>query len=466
MTSSFADYHAADFEPSFVSGRTYVTRLRVGRIDAAALLSLTIALVLLVPFRYVLPGLTGIGRPGLVMGMLLFLWWTLARFTPTLSMTGPQPMRWALMGLLVSALISYAVGFMRGLTSIEANNSDRTILVYGIFAGIMLTAADGIPNWIRLRGVLKVLVVCGAIIGAIGIAQYVTKIDVTQYIIIPGLQAHWDALGFEARGGGVRVASTTTHYIEFAATMSLILPFALSFALHAGTKRRRMIAAIAAVMLAGGNAVTISRTGILAVLLMLIVLIPIWTWRTRYNILVMAGAMLAVIGGASPGLLRTLTNLFDSPDSNPAFTVRADRYPLAFHYINQRPWFGRGTGTWVPPQYQILDNQWLATLIQNGYVGAAALALLHLTGIVLAFLAFRRSSTPEDKHLCAALISTQLIAIVVAGTFDSWAFSTYTMILALTCGMCGTVWRLTHPAREVRTSTTRWFLDNNKTPTR
>jgi hypothetical protein len=37
------------------------------------------------------------------------------------------------------------------------------------------------------------------------------------------------------------------------------------------------------------------------------------------------------------------------------------------------------------------------------------------------------------------------------------------MILALTCGMCGTVWRLTHPARKVRTSTTRWFLDNAET---
>jgi hypothetical protein len=37
---------------------------------------------------------------------------------------------------------------------------------------------------------------------------------------------------------------------------------------------------------------------------------------------------------------------------------------------------------------------------------------------------------------------------------------TYATILALTLGMCGTVWRLTHPARRVRTSTTRWFLDS------
>ncbi|MEV6931049.1 O-antigen ligase family protein [Dactylosporangium sp. NPDC051485] len=458
--TTFTPYYSADLEPSFVFGRTYVTRRRVTRIDAAALLSATVALILLVPARLILPGMTDIGRPGLVMGLLLFIWWLLARFTPTLSMTGPQPMRWALMGFLVSALISYAIGFMRGLTTMEANSADRMILYYGVFAGILLTAADGVPNWIRLRGVLKVLVMCGAVVGAIGIIQYITKIDITTYLQIPGLEAKGWAPGFEERGGGVRVAATTTHYIELAATLALILPFGMHFAMHAGTRWRRQISAFACICLAAGNAATISRTGILAIILMFVVLVPVWAWRTRYNILIMTGVMLAGLGGASPGLLRTLTRLFDDPSSNPAFTVRADRYPLAFHYISQRPWFGRGTGTWVAPQYQILDNQWLVTLIANGYIGAMVLALLHLTGIVLAFLAYRRSSTPEDKHLCAALISTQLIALVVAGTFDSLSFSTYTMILALTCGMCGTVWRLTHPARTVRTSTTRWFLGN------
>jgi len=77
---------------------------------------------------------------------------------------------------------------------------------------------------------------------------------------------------------------------------------------------------------------------------------------------------------------------------------------------------------------------------------------------VLAYKALRRSTTEEDKHLCAALISTQVIAIAVAATFDSLSFTTYATIMALTLGMCGTVWRLTHPARQIRTSGIRWFL--------
>jgi hypothetical protein len=50
------------------------------------------------------------------------------------------------------------------------------------------------------------------------------------------------------------------------------------------------------------------------------------------------------------------------------------------------------------------------------------------------------------------------MSAVVCGTFDALAFSTFSAMMALCIGLCGTVWRLTHPARTVRTSTTRWFL--------
>lgn len=255
------------------------------------------------------------------------------------------------------------------------------------------------------------------------------------------------------------MASTTTHYIELAALLSLILPFAIHFACFSRRPHRRQLSLVATVLIAGGIATTISRTGVLAVGLIVVCLAPLWTWRLRYNIAVLTGGLLAAVAAMSPGLIKTLLHLFDSPSSNPAFTVRQARYPLAFGYFAQRPWLGRGTGTWVSPQYQILDNQWLDTLITNGIIGVMTLAGLHLTGIALAWMALRRSTAIEDRHLCAGLIATQLIGIVVAGTFDSLSFMSYATILALTLGMCGTVWRLTHPKATVRNSTTRWFLD-------
>jgi polysaccharide biosynthesis protein PslJ len=447
-----------DLEPSHVFYRTYVTRRRRTHIDAATLLTFMVLLIALIPARMIVPGMTDLGRPGLLVGFLLFCWWMLAQFSSNLRMPGPQPLRWVVFVFVISALISYAIGFLRGLTSMESGASDRAMLYFCVFIGVILTAADGVNNWTLLRRVLRVLVASAAVVAAIAIVEYLTSFDPTKYMTIPGLQAKGWAPDFQLRGGGIRVASTTTHYIELAAYLALVMPFAIHFACFSARPQRRRAAVIATFLLAGGVASTISRTGMLAIALMVVVLFPVWTWRMRYNIGAFTAILFGGLAGASPGLIRTLLHLFDDPSSNPAFTVRQARYPLAFHYINERPWFGRGTGTWVSPQYQIMDNQWLDTLITNGWVGAIALAALHVTGIVLAALALRRSASLEDRHLCAALISTQVIGLVVAGTFDSLSFMTYSTILALTLGLCGTVWRLTHPARTVRTSTAQWFL--------
>lgn len=451
--------HTADLEPSLAFAQTYVTRRRPTYIDAAALLSVMIALITLIPSTLIVPGTTDIGRPGLVVGLLLFFWWMLARFSTHLVMTGPQPMRWATLIFMVTLLISYAAGFMRGLTSMESNAADRRMLYFCVFVGVALTAADGVPNWLRLRGLLKVLVGCAAIISMIAIVQYVTKQDITRYMVIPGLQAKGWSPGFELRGAGYRVSATLTHYIELAAFLALVLPFAIHFACFSRRPRRRRLAMLAALLMAVAIATTISRTGIVAVVLMFLCLLPVWNWRLRYNILALSVVLVTALSTVKPGLARTLVNMFAGLGSDTSINARTSRYPLAFHYISQRPWLGRGTGTWVSPQYQIMDNQWLETLLSNGIIGAAALLGLHVTGITLAGLALRRSTSVEDRHLCAALISTQVMAIIVAGTFDSLSFLTYATILALTLGLCGTAWRLTHPARQVRTSTTRWFLD-------
>jgi polysaccharide biosynthesis protein PslJ len=55
--------HTGDFEPSLVFGQTYVTRRRATFIDAAALLSMMVALIALVPVRLIVPGMTDLGRP-------------------------------------------------------------------------------------------------------------------------------------------------------------------------------------------------------------------------------------------------------------------------------------------------------------------------------------------------------------------------------------------------------------------
>lgn len=450
--------HKSDLEPSLVSHRTYATRRRATRVDSALLLALMVVSIDLIPFNMILPGMTDLARPGLLIGFFLFTWWMLARFAPHLSMTGPQPMRWAVMIFMMSALISYAAGFTRGLTSMEANGADRRMLFFCILSGAILGAADGIANWIRLRSVVNALVWCGGIVAGIGVLQYMTGLDVTEYLIFPGLQAKGWSPGFMMRGASYRVASTTAHYIELSAVLALCLPLAIHAARFSVGRARRFVSILCALLMAAAIGTTVSRTGIVAVALMMICLIPVWNWRMRYNMGIVGLGMVIALAIVSPGLVRTLFNLFNDAGQDSSINARTEDYPVVFHYVGMAPWLGRGTGTWIPPQYRILDNQWLVTLLDTGIVGVVVMLGLHATGIVLAYKALRRSTLDDDRHLCAALIATQVIAIAVAATFDSLSFTTYAATMALTLGMCGTVWRLTHPARRIRTSGIRWYL--------
>lgn len=427
--------------------------LRRGTIDAATLISLLVMLLLLIPARLIVPGMTDLGRPALLLGFMLFCWWMLSRCNQGLVTRGRQPLRWVFLLFMAELLISYEIGFMRGLTTIEANAADRCLMFFGVFFGVAMAAADGIATWDRLRMVLFVLVCCGAFASVIAIVQYTTNVDVTQYMTIPGLQAKGWTPTFEARGGGLRVASTASHYIELAATLASIVPFAVHIACFDRSRNRRLAAGLAAMLLAVGVMTTISRTGILALAIVMAVLFAMWGWRRRYNVIALLCCGAAGLAAASPGIVKTMLHLFDDPDSNPAFTVRQGRYPLAFRYVAERPWFGRGTGTWVAPQYQILDNEWLAWLITNGIVGIVALAGLHIAGIALSWRSMRRSQDPEIRHLCAGVMSTQIVALVVAGTFDSLSFMTYATVLGLQLGLCGAVWRLanTSPSASILT---------------
>jgi polysaccharide biosynthesis protein PslJ len=447
--------HPSDLEPLLLNGNghTYLTRRRVLKLDAATLLGVMLVLLTAIPARLIVPGTTDVGRPAVVVCLVLFSWWVLVRFNPHLVLTGPQPIRWALLIYWLSILASYGTGFLRGLTAIEANSSDRWLISTAALSGVILAAADGITNWERFRSVLRVFVWTCAFLAAVGLLEAALARDITQFLVIPGLAEKGAAPELQARGGGLRVASNTSHYIELSAVLATALPFAIHLARFSGTKKQRRRVAFAAVIIGAGILATISRTGIIAVVIMALVLMPLWTWRLRYNGLMVCVSMLGVLAAAKPSFAATLLDMFTNFNNDPSITSRTERYALVGYYFAQTPWLGRGTGTWVPPQYQYLDNQWLATALCNGVVGVVALALLYLTALALALLALRRATTPEDKHVCAALISTQLIAIFVSATFDSLWFDTYATTVALTIGLCGAVWRFTHPTRQIRTST-------------
>lgn len=450
--------HPADLEAALVEPQTYLTRRRQTFIDVTAVMGLMICLLYIIPAPLFIPQLAAVGRPGLVVALLLFLWWVLTRLHPRLVMTGPQPMRWAVLAYVVSLFLSYAAGLARGLTGLEANGENLALIGTAEVIGVILMFADGLRNWDRLRAVLKVLVWCAGFMAIVGLLQFFLKKDVTHYLVLPGLKIKDDLAGFMERGAGFdRVASTATHYIEFSACMATVLPFAIHLARFAPTRQQRQMFFIVAVLVIAAIPVTLSRTGLVGLAICLLVMIPVWKWRTRFNALIIGGLLVAAMTVVKPGLLGTLRVMFASVGNDPSIQGRTDDYPVVMYYFHQHPLLGRGPGTFIPAVYggRVLDNQWLGTLVETGALGIATLAGLAITAIILAAIALRRATRPEDRHLCAALISSQLIFLTVSGTFDTLGFSTYAMTVFLLAGMCGAVWRFTNPARQVRTSAVR-----------
>ncbi|WP_328414041.1 O-antigen ligase family protein [Micromonospora sp. NBC_00389] len=414
------------------------------------------------PATLIVPEMTFAGRPALLVAFALACWWSLTRLHPRLVMPGPQPMRWAAFAYLISFLLSYLAGKMRGLPQLEANGQDFAMIVMVEFLGVVLIAADGVPNWQRLAGVLKIFIWSAGFAAVVGLLQSATAFDITRYMTLPGLRFHGEAADFAARGDGglFRVASTTAHYIEFSTVMAVAVPFAIHFARFAPSRSARIASGLIALLMVAVIPMTVSRTGVLALTATIaVVFIAAWNWRTRYHVLVFGAVTVGVLMVVRPGLLGTMKSLFVSAPDDPSILGRTQDYEYVAYWFTQRPWLGRGPGTLIPDLYLILDNQWLGTLVTGGIVGVVAFAGLHITGITLASIAMRRSTRSEERDLCAALIAAQVTSILVAATFDSLAFTTFSFTLALTCGLSGAAWRLTHPHRTIRTSTVRRWSD-------
>jgi polysaccharide biosynthesis protein PslJ len=449
-----------DFEPSLVTQRVYETRRRRMILDVSALLMLMLCLLYLIPEGLILPNLNVVGRPALLIALLLFTWWVLARLSPWLSVIGPQPLRWFALIYLITLLLSYLAGMLRGLNPKESNGEDTALLAAAQILGVMLASADGIRNWERLNAVLRTLVWCAGVMAVVGILQSALHTDVTIHFHLPGLQLV-GAADLENRGTGqFRVASFTLHFIEFGALMAMAVPYAIHYARFATKPYQRRLALAVALLCAGAVPMSISRTGVLCLVIALVVMVPMWPWRLRYHAFLALVALVGCLMMIKPGLIGTVKSMFTGASTDPSVTGRTSRYSLIGDWFHQRPWLGRGPFSVVPGINGgiVFDNEWLYLVVTVGIIGTAAVALLHISGIVLASISFRRSREAEVRHLCAAFISTQLICILAEGTFDAFYFTTFTSTMALLLGCTGAVWRFTHPQRTVRTSSVRRFI--------
>ncbi len=412
--------------------------------DAATVLGLFALLLFVLPARAVVAPAGALGRPAILLGLAMFVWWSATRAVPGLTPQRPSRLASLLLVFGTSALLSYAAGHLRFLDPLEVGAADRFVALFVAFSGVALTAADGLSSLKRVHSIVCAVIAGASFMAAVATLQF-AGYDITLRLVPPGLSLNRQLLAVAARDGTNfdRVPSTTFHYIEFGVIMAMALPLALHVALYASTRARSQWSWIAVGLIGAATAFSVSRSAVLGVLVGVGTLALVWTARLRIRALLIALVAVAAFQVITPGLLGTLKGLFLNATTDTSVTARTQDYGVIAEYFAERPLLGLGSGVFIPPKYIVLDNQFLVTLVTQGLIGVAVLLLLFGCAIGASRAAAKDAATTEVRHLGQALTASILVAMVSSATFDSLSFTTFYGFLMLLIGIAFALRRLT-----------------------
>jgi O-antigen ligase len=419
-------------------------RAEVQRADGATLACVFLLMLLMIPARLVISGIPMSITPATLAGLGLGVIWFCCQLVTTLGVAkGRNLARTALFLYAISQLATYGYATRNYLPMDELEGADRTIVVVFGTICVGIAVCDGVKNLARLDMLLRFMTVCIGIVAFIGFLQFSLGFDLTKYLAVPGLRPVTDDGFVLERATFRRPAGTTGHPIEFGVVCAIGVPLAAHYAYRAkesGRKAGRWWLLLA--IIACGAVISLSRSAILGMCLGGVVLLIGWSGRRRVQALIAAAGFLVVLRMIVPGLIGTLYSLFDNLGSDPSIEGRTDDYASAGEQIAKHFLLGRGNGTYLSEKYGPLDNQYLGTLVQNGYIGLAALVFLLLVGMYAAAKVRAISPDPVVRDLALSLIAAQSIVALGAATFDLLWFSTATGLTFVLIGASGALLRV------------------------
>ena len=420
-----------------------------------AVLAFVLAAFLL-PGRAIIEPLGALGHPATIFSVVAALLYGLARLLGGHLVQGRQPMRTMFVVFGTVALIAYLAGQLRPLNAAEAAGSDRALITMVGFLGLGLLTADAVRDRAHLERLLRLIVVGAAVFAAFGILQWIVGVGPEEYIQVPGLSLQAVDINVE-RSDFTRVQSTALHPIEFGVVLAVTLPIALHFAL-AGRDGRRPSAWnwLPVLMILVAIPLAVSRASVLGVAVAALVAGVAWSWRVRLNALVAGVVMLLAMRAAFPGVLGTLLSMFIFFDEDPSVEGRTQDYPRAAEYIGERPWFGRGLGTFTPEQYFFLDNEYLNQVLTGGILAVLTLAALLLVAMGLGRGVYHHARDASARSLGQALTAATAVSAVTWFTYDGLGFRLNAGLAFILMGATAALWRL-------EVGRLRWGFDANRT---
>jgi polysaccharide biosynthesis protein PslJ len=414
----------------------------LGSGDGVTALTVFVILLLGSPSQYVVGPLGAAGTPAQVLAMVMTIWWAgrkLAR--PFVASPERQPIRVAMLIFMSCGMVSYVVANIRPIVGPESRATDRGMLTMLAWLGVVLVASDQISSRTRLDTLLKRLVVAGAAVAALGLLQFFTGQAFTNFLKLPGLMVNSNLSGIGERGGLNRPSSTALSPIEFGVAVTMLLPLTMHYALNdrqMGLSRRWLPVALVAL----ATPFSVSRSAIVCAVVGVGLMMPVMSARARVATILGGVTLLGVVFVAVPGMLGTLTGLFTGVGNDTSAASRTNSYAIAGEFISRSPILGRGFMTFLP-EYRILDNQFLGTLIELGALGLAALLTLLATGVVVAWQVRRHTTDTATRQLAQALLASLAAGSASYLFFDAFSFPMVAGLTFLLLGSIAALRRLT-----------------------
>jgi polysaccharide biosynthesis protein PslJ len=416
------------------------------RFDPTWAISTYIVVLLVVPTPEVIGPLGAAGGPANMLALGCLAWWVCGRFLPGGMSWGFNPVRWAVIGFTVAMFAGYASGAIHPLDGLEIAGADRTLMIILGYAGVALLAADGIGTLEQLNRTVRRLVNLSAAFAVAGIAQFYTGFDIAHYLKIPGLTVIVPVTdhGEQTRNGLRRVVATSSHPIEYGVVLAMVLPIALHLALTAadGEKRNRWIACG---IIAFACPLAVARSSILGLMVGMTMLWCGWAWPRKKAALKLAFVYLVLVRLTVHGLLGAIKSMFFNIQDDPSYQGRTADYPKVAKLVAEAPWLGHGLGTFDPRVYFILDNQYLGTLIETGYIGLLSMIALFLIALFTGRSVYRMcrlAGLTKLGDLGRAFAASMFVVTVTFVTFDALAYRMIGGMLFIVIGLTGAAWRI------------------------
>jgi hypothetical protein len=266
--------------------------------------------------------------------------------------------------------------------------------------------------------------------------------------------------------------------------LCLVIPLAVYLAKYAVWPKneinRKIVYALAVMMLFGGVLAAISRTAVVVLAVMFLVTL-VFHPRVAGALFALAFPVVLLAAAVLPRVFESMVLSFLDVDSLIASQYTspgmggagrlADLEP-AMREVAELPFFGSGFGSRIvigdEANAFILDNQFLGTLMETGALGVLGLAVFLLVPPIL-LLRFAFTQAAERRHAALALTIAVTISGYIAAIFFYDAFGFFQTFFILCMLLAAGAWLLTEaprraPADGVPNATTETIATVAETP--